>query len=72
MIFFEPFGHNIIRMGKTVAEQEYAHVVRHGRRLLLLGIPPKLIFRLLRKEKLYIIYIYIQINIWGPTREATN
>ena len=43
VIFFEPFGHNIVRMGKTTAEQKYAHVVKHGRRLLLLGIPPKLI-----------------------------
>ena len=31
-------------MGKTIAEQECAHVVKHGKRLLLLGIPPKLIF----------------------------
>ena len=30
-------------MGKTTAEQECAHVVKHGVRLLLLGIPPKLI-----------------------------
>ena len=30
-------------MGKTTAEQECAHVVKHGIRLLLLGIPPKLI-----------------------------
>ena len=30
-------------MGKTIAEQECAHVVKHGKRLLLLGIPPKLI-----------------------------
>ena len=29
-------------MGKTIAEQECAHVVKHGKRLLLLGIPPKL------------------------------
>ena len=35
---------NIVRMGKTTAEQECAHVVKHGIRLLLLGIPPKLIF----------------------------
>ena len=31
-------------MGKTTAEQECAHVVKHGIRLLLLGIPPELIF----------------------------
>ena len=31
-------------MGKTTAEQECAHVVEHGIRLLLFGIPPKLIF----------------------------
>ena len=31
-------------MGKTTAEQECAHVVTHGIRLLLLGIPPKLIY----------------------------
>ena len=30
-------------MGKTTAEQECAHLVKHGIRLLLLGIPPKLI-----------------------------
>ena len=31
-------------MGKTIAEQECARVVKHGKRLLLLGIPPKLIY----------------------------
>ena len=36
-------------MGKTTAEQECAHVVTHGIRLLLLGIPPKLIFPQQRK-----------------------
>ena len=30
-------------MGKTTAEQECSHVVKYGIRLLLLGIPPKLI-----------------------------
>ena len=34
---------DIVHMGKTIAEQECAHVVKHGKRLLLLGIPPKLI-----------------------------
>ena len=44
MIVFEPpFGDDIVHMGKTIAEQECAHVVKHGKRLLLLGIPPKLI-----------------------------
>ena len=47
MIVFEhllvSFGDNIVRMGKTTAEQECAHVVKRGIRLLLLGIPPKLI-----------------------------
>ena len=32
-------------MGKTTAEQECAHVVKHGIRLLLLGISPKLILK---------------------------
>ena len=32
-------------MGKTTAEQECAHVVKHGIRLLLLGIPPKLTWK---------------------------
>ena len=41
--FWTPFGDDIVRMGKTTAEQECAHVVKPGTRLLLLGIPPKLI-----------------------------
>ena len=51
--FWTPFGDDIVRMGKTTAEQECAHVVKHGRRLLLLGVPPKLIFSGdLRKSKI--------------------
>ena len=38
------FGDNIIRMGKTTAEQECAHIVKPGIRLLLVRIPPKHIF----------------------------
>ena len=31
-------------MGKTTGEQKCVYLVKHGKRLLLLGIPPKLIF----------------------------
>ena len=43
IVFGTPFGDDIVRMGKTAAEQECAHVVKHGIRLLLWGISPKLI-----------------------------
>ena len=44
-------------MGKTTGEQKCVYLVKHGKRLLLLGIPPKLIFhlhfgsRMVRQEK---------------------
>ena len=46
-------------MGKTTAEQECAHVVKHGIRLLLLGIPPKLIFLTMAMEKHQALQAYV-------------
>ena len=51
--FWTPFGDDIVHMGKTTAEQECAHVVKLGIRLLLLGIPPKLILFGLLKASIF-------------------
>ena len=43
-------------MGKTTEEQERASVVKHGIGLLLLGIPPKLIY--------FFIYSFIYLFLF--------
>ena len=56
-------------MSKTTAEQECAHVVKHGIRLLLLGIPPKLILFLSLSASVppYIHTYYISILYYTYT-----
>ena len=65
-------------MGKTTAKQECAHVVKHGIRLLLLGIPPKL-FLYFNK---FLLNIFVNIfqffiirkkwHLFSPTTSANG
>ena len=51
-------------MGKSIAEQECAHIIKYGIRLLLLGIPPKLI--LVSNKKFNLNKLNLNLNEKNP------